>query len=42
MDEDLATIYAVSEPGRYVLDACRDLVGVGNLYSNKLVITFAP
>jgi len=41
-DEDLATIYAVSAPGKYVLDACRDLAGIGNLYSNKLVIAFAP
>lgn len=42
VDEDLATIYAVAEPGQYVLEACRDLIGVGNLYSNKLVITFTP
>jgi len=40
VDEDLATTYAISERGQYVLDACRDVVGIGNLYSNKLVITF--
>jgi hypothetical protein len=39
-DENLANIYAVSEPGDYTLEACRDIQGIGNLYSNKLVLPF--
>ncbi len=41
-DQNLANIYAVSDPGTYTLEACRDIPGVGNLYSNKLALPFVP
>jgi hypothetical protein len=41
VDEDLADVYIIAEPGTYVLDACRDILGFGNLYSNKVVLPVA-
>jgi len=39
-DQDLSKIYTVPFPGSYTLEACRDVIGWGNIYSNKLVIPF--
>jgi len=40
MDEDLSKIYSVSVPGSYTVEACRQIMNWGNIYSNKLVIPF--
>jgi hypothetical protein len=39
-DQDLSGVYAVAVTGSYTLEACRDVIGWGNIYSNKLVIPF--
>jgi len=38
--EDLAEIYAVSIPGTYTIEACRDTIDWGNIYSNKISLPF--
>ena len=40
LDQDLSKIYAVSVPGDYTVEACREIMGWGNIYSNKLVVPF--
>lgn len=40
LHQDLSKIYAVSVPGDYTLEACRNVLDWGNIYSNKLVIPF--
>lgn len=39
-DQNLADVYTVSTPGNYTLEACREILGIGNIYSNKLVLPF--
>jgi hypothetical protein len=38
--EDLSAMYDVSIPGKYTVEACRQVYGWGNIYSNKIVIPF--
>jgi len=36
--EDLAEIYSVSVPGTYKIEACRDSIDCGDIYSNKITL----
>lgn len=38
--DDFSGMYAISVPGSYTVEACRDLIDWGNMYSNKIVIAF--
>lgn len=38
--EDLSKVYAISVPGSYAVEACRDIIEWGNIYSNKITIPF--
>jgi hypothetical protein len=39
-DQDLSKSYAIPLAGSYTLEACREVNGWGNIYSNKLIIPF--
>ena len=38
--EDLSSVYAMAAEGIYTIEACRELHGGGNVYSNQIVIPF--
>jgi hypothetical protein len=38
--ENLSNIYNISVPGRYTVEACREIHDWGNIYSNKIVVPF--
>lgn len=37
-EENVLKVYDISEPGFYTIEVCRDLIGIGNIYSNKIQI----
>ena len=37
-EEKLLKVYDMSEPGFYTIQVCRDLIGIGNIYSNKMQV----
>jgi hypothetical protein len=39
-EQDPTGWYAISVPGDYTVEVCRNLIGWGNIYSNKIVIPF--
>jgi len=39
-EEDLSKVYAITVPGKYTIEACRVIEGWGNVYSNKIEVTF--
>jgi hypothetical protein len=41
-EEEVTTIYDLSKPGKYSLQVCRDLIDLGNIYSNKIEILVTP
>ncbi len=40
VEEDLSKTYAITVPGKYTIEACRVIEGWGNVYSNRMEVTF--
>jgi hypothetical protein len=38
--EDLSSVYEISMPGTYTVQACREVYGWGNIYSARITIPF--
>jgi hypothetical protein len=39
-EEDLSKLYAITIPGKYTIEACRDVYTWGLIYSNKIDVAF--